>query len=865
MDERVLAAAPVDLRLAQRLSAELGVSRITGEILARRGFGDAAAARAFLHPDFKLHSPYLLPGVAEAAARIDRALKRGETIAVHGDYDADGVTATFLLTEVLRSLGGEVVWHLPNRFSEGYGLSARAVEALAEQGARLLVTVDCGVTAVAEVARARELGLDVVVTDHHEPKEELPDCVVVDPRLGGYPCPHLAGVGVALKLAHALLQQRGPDRVELPLSLRPYVDLVAVGTVADVVPLVDENRALVMMGLGRLRSAPRPGLAALLEVSGVAPADVESSTLGYRLGPRLNAAGRLDDASLAMELLGATDRQTALPLALKLNELNAARQDIEAAMAVEALAMVPDPPPPALVLSSPDWHEGVVGIVASRLVEQVNRPAILLSESDGEAAGSGRSIPGFDLLAAVTACSAPLLSFGGHRAACGLRLRRDDLPAFREAFTAYAGDHLAETDLARRTRIDAVACGDELTLAVADELELFAPHGLGNPQITLLLHAAEVHARGTTRNGRHLQSSVRCDQASCSAIHFDFADNGGQPVPEARYDIPLLLRKNAYGGMVSAQVQVKGLFRLDDEAHDLCPTACDLGCPERVSGDGFWRLLDELAADEATPFAPGGGREAEAEDRAAAAIDDPRVVDRRGRPVLSTLAALLTSGERLLVLVADVARRRPLLARDLSLAHLRATGLYLNASCLPRRLPLACGAAGESAPDVVMASTATAAAHPELVAAFSHVAFVDPPFSAAALHSVLAAAGETACVHALWGQNEVHFAGKVASGEYDLDAELRRVYRVLSQADGRPFDDGLERELAAHGRFLAKLPTLAVARATLLEAGLVVSEGGKNRVRKVDGKVDLTTSPTYRRWHRRHTSQYLQRCLTARI
>ena len=173
MDERVLAAAPVDLRLAQRLSAELGVSRITGEILARRGFADAAAARAFLHPDFKLHSPYLLPGVAEAAARIDRALKRGETIAVHGDYDADGVTATFLLTEVLRSLGGEVVWHLPNRFSEGYGLSARAVEVLAEQGARLLVTVDCGVTAVAEVARARELGLDVVVTDHHEPKEEL--------------------------------------------------------------------------------------------------------------------------------------------------------------------------------------------------------------------------------------------------------------------------------------------------------------------------------------------------------------------------------------------------------------------------------------------------------------------------------------------------------------------------------------------------------------------------------------------------------------------------------------------------------------------------------------------------------------------
>ena len=440
MDERVLAAAPVDLRLAQRLSAELGVSRITGEILARRGFADAAAARAFLHPDFKLHSPYLLPGVAEAAARIDRALKRGETIAVHGDYDADGVTATFLLTEVLRSLGGEVVWHLPNRFSEGYGLSARAVEALAEQGARLLVTVDCGITAVAEVARARELGLDVVVTDHHEPKDELPQCIVVDPRLGGYPFPHLAGVGVALKLAHALLQQRGADRVELPLSLRPYVDLVAVGTVADVVPLVDENRALVMMGLGRLRSAPRPGLAALLEVSGVAPADVEASTLGYRLGPRLNAAGRLDDASLAMELLGAADRETALPLALKLNELNAARQDIEAAMVSEALAMVPDPPPPALVLSSPDWHEGVVGIVASRVVEQVNRPDDPPQRERRRSGRFGTQHPGVRPARGGDACSAPCspsaaiappAAFVCGATTCGR--------VFREAFTAYAG------------------------------------------------------------------------------------------------------------------------------------------------------------------------------------------------------------------------------------------------------------------------------------------------------------------------------------------------------------------------------------------------------------------------------------------
>jgi hypothetical protein len=236
------------------------------------------------------------------------------------------------------------------------------------------------------------------------------------------------------------------------------------------------------------------------------------------------------------------------------------------------------------------------------------------------------------------------------------------------------------------------------------------------------------------------------------------------------------------------------------------------------------------------------------------------------RPVRSTLASLLASGERLLVLVADVARRRPLLTRDLPLQHLRRDGLYLNAACLPRRLSLALGAAPHhQAAEVVVASTVVAAAHPELVEPFGHVAFVDPPFSAAALDAVLAAAGERACVHALWGENEVHFAGKVAAAEYDLDVALRRVYRVLSRADGRPFDGDLERELAANGRLLAKLPTLAAAVATLREAGLLASEGGKNRVRRVNGKVDLTTSPTYRRWHRPHTSQFLQRCLTARI
>ena len=306
MREQTWQIEPVDLRAAAVLADELQIGRLAAEVLARRGLTDPAAAHAFLHPDYLVHSPYLLDGMAEARKRIDQALGGGETIAVYGDYDADGITATFLLSEFLRTqMGADVVWRLPNRLTEGYGIAAEALDELAAAGVGLVVTVDCGVGAHTEVEHAQELGLDVIVTDHHEPIGRVPDCIVVDPKLGRYPFPHLAGVGVALKLAHALLEDRRDDRVELPLALRPFLDVVAVGTIADVVPLLDENRSLAAMGIGRLRSAPRPGLAALLEVSETRPDDVDAATVGFRLAPRLNAAGRLEDASQAVELLGA--------------------------------------------------------------------------------------------------------------------------------------------------------------------------------------------------------------------------------------------------------------------------------------------------------------------------------------------------------------------------------------------------------------------------------------------------------------------------------------------------------------------------------------------------------------------------------
>lgn len=840
--------APVSYADVRRLAAELDVSEVMAQVLVRRGFSDASAAHAFLHPDYRVHNPYLMAGMTEARRRLDKALQRGEPIAVHGDYDADGITATFLLVRVLEELGADVRWHLPNRFSEGYGVSGAAVEELAAGGVKLLVTVDCGINARAEVARAGELGMDVIVTDHHEMEGPRPDCVVVTPKLPGYPCPQLAGVGVAFKLAHALLEEPTEARVEVPLALRPLSDVVAIGTIADIVPLVDENRVLASIGLGRLRSSPRPGLAALMEVAGVKADGVNAGAVGFRLAPRLNAAGRLEDASLAMELLGCADRDTALPMALRLNELNQERQAIEAGILAAAAEMVPDPPPPALVLSSPAWHEGVVGIVASRVAERFNRPAILLSEGDDEAKGSGRSIPGFDLLGAVERSAEHLLAFGGHRAACGLRLRREHIPAFRAAFVAQAAAALSEADLVRTQLVDAVVGGHDLTLGLADELELLAPHGFGNRKVTLLLHGAEVVGPRLTRDHRHAQYRVRCDGATCQAIHFNF-DKLQELTEPGRFDVPLGLSKNEYNGAVSAQAEVRGLHRLGEPDRDVCATACDLSCPDRLTGGALWGELRE------GPSWPGDGEPA----ALAEARRDGRLLDRRGRPAVSTLTSLAAGGERVLVLVADVARRRPLLSRDVLSPQLTRRAAYLQSACVGRLGEALAG------PDVVLTGYDVVAARPQLAAAFAHVVLLDPPFTRSLLAAVAAAAPE-AWVHALWGRAEAGFAAQVAAAELDLDATMRRAWRALSAGSGR-FDEALEKEVLGGDPFLRSAGAVAAALRALRDAALLhVDEAGGYHLERPQSKVDVTQTDTYRAWHTLfQTSDFLRTCLTAGI
>jgi single-stranded-DNA-specific exonuclease len=455
------------------LASALGLSETTASVLVRRGYSDPARARAFLEADILEHDPFLLGDMEAACTAIRAAIADGKPICVHGDYDVDGICATALAVTVLRELGAEVSWHLPSRFEEGYGLSGETLTRLAGEETGLVLTVDCGITAVEEVAHAKELGLDVVVTDHHRPGETLPDCPVVATRPSDYPFPELCGTGVVYKLAQAL-GAAGLDR---------RLDLVALATVADVVPLLDENRGLVAAGLKRLAVTTNPGLRALMGAARVDPATVDVGAIGFRLAPRINAAGRLGHPGTALELLLTDDPKEADRLAGELETLNRDRQAVEERILREALAQVAEWPEAkqrrrGYVLAGEDWHRGVIGIVASRLVERFHRPVVLIAGGDEEWTGSGRSIPDFDLHGALGACAGLLGRWGGHRAAAGLSICPENVEAFAEAFAARAGEDLAEEDLAPVVHVDAVVRGTELTLDRCAELERLAPFGL---------------------------------------------------------------------------------------------------------------------------------------------------------------------------------------------------------------------------------------------------------------------------------------------------------------------------------------------------------------------------------------------------
>jgi single-stranded-DNA-specific exonuclease len=550
------------------LAHELDISEVTAAILVRRGHRGAEAARAFLEPERPGHDPLLLGDMAAAVERLRAAAAAGEKICVHGDYDVDGICATALAVLTLRELGADVTWHLPSRFEEGYGVSSGTIERLAEGGIDLLLTVDCGITAVAEVAAAKALGVDVIVTDHHRPGETLPDCPIVATRPSAYPFPELCGTGVVHKLAQALL---GPEH---PAVTR-HLDLVALATIADVVPLVDENRSLATAGLRSLARTQKPGLRALMRSARVDPAVIDTTAVGFRLAPRINAAGRLGRPDAALHLILTEDRHEAELLAGEIETLNRDRQAVEERILRAAVALIEGWPETkcrrrGYVVWGEDWHEGVIGIVAARLVERFNRPIVMIAGSGEEWKGSGRSIPRFDLHGALGACSEHLERFGGHRAAAGLTIRHDRLEAFAEAFAAHADAELADDELVRVTEIDAIVPAASLTLGLARELDRLAPFGLGNPDLTLLVASCEAVDPATVGEGKHLRFRVRQNgQDAGSAIAFGFGAQLEQMRGAGRYDIAFRLKQNHWNGTVSPQLVVRRLFDAPEAYDDL--------------------------------------------------------------------------------------------------------------------------------------------------------------------------------------------------------------------------------------------------------------------------------------------------------
>ncbi len=550
---------PLDLATSSTLSRELGLSEVTAAVLARRGYDDPERARRFLHAELPGHDPFLLGDMAVAIEQIRAAIDAGTRICVHGDYDVDGICATALAVLYLRELHADVVWRLPSRFEEGYGVSSATLARLAADGVGLVVTVDCGITAVEEVAEAKTLGLDVVVTDHHRPGDTLPDCPVVATRPSSYPFPELCGAGVVYKLGEALLGSAHP-------ALKRNLDLVALATIADVVPLIDENRALAAAGLLALACTRRPGLQALMRSSRVDPAAVDSSAVGFRLAPRINAAGRLGRPDAALELILTDNPEEARKLASELEDLNRDRQAVEDRILREATALVDALPERerrrrGYVLWSEDWHEGVIGIVASRLVERFSRPVVLIAGSQDGWKGSGRSVSRFDLHGALAVCSSHLERFGGHRAAAGLSIEEASIEAFAEAFAAHADANLADEDLYPVTTVDAVVSAEELTLPLAQELDRLAPFGLGNPDVTLLVPATQPFEPATVGEGKHLRFRVRQNGRDAgSAIAFGQGSQLDRLRATGLFDVACRLKENRWNGTVAPQLVVRRLF-----------------------------------------------------------------------------------------------------------------------------------------------------------------------------------------------------------------------------------------------------------------------------------------------------------------
>ena len=539
------------------------IPRPVATILANRGIVEPHEAARFLSSSLAdLHDPFLMLGMEKAVLRLAKAVANSEIVCVYGDYDVDGITSTSLLMEFFRSIGLPSFYHIPLRIEEGYGLSEEGLKTVVDRGARVIISVDCGITSMNEAVLCRSLGVDLIITDHHMPGDDIPPAfAVINPMQHGCPFPfkQLAGVGVAFNLMVALrirLREEGRFKNAMEPNLREFLDLVALGTVADIVPLMDENRILVMYGLAQLTVSKRTGIQALKDVAGI-KGEVSCGAVGFRLAPRLNAAGRLEDAALGVELLLCRDRHKADIMAAELDAGNTERQAIEQAILEEALAMVRGNRSlrkrRSIVLASESWHPGVIGIVASRMVDIFHRPTILIALNKGNGRGSGRSIPAFHLHDALKSCSEHLIKFGGHKHAVGLSIEESTLESFVESFDDVACGLLSPDDLVPELSVDLALNPEEIDCGLAETMAALAPFGMGNPEPVFIMEGARVANKRVLKE-RHLKLNLVAGGKSFDAIGFNMAERRDVP---ALIDVAFSLEVNEWNGRKTVQLRLR--------------------------------------------------------------------------------------------------------------------------------------------------------------------------------------------------------------------------------------------------------------------------------------------------------------------
>ena len=530
-----------------------GYSPLTAMVLSSRGIGGKEEAHNYLSCDAFLPDPFLMTDMDLAAGRVGLALARGEKIAVFGDYDVDGITATCLLTDFLRAQGGDVVSYIPGRLEEGYGLNPIAIRQLHSEGVNLIITVDCGITAVAEAEMCHNLGIDLVITDHHECKEVLPRAVaVVDPHRpdGGYPHKNLSGVGVAFKLAAAL---RGSQEE----VLAEYADMVCLGTVADVMLLQGENRVFVKRGLELLRHTSRPGIAALMDECGCAPDTVSSSSIGFMLAPRINAAGRMGQIGLAIELFLTDDPQRATDVAHALCELNRQRQAVESEIYNQAIAMLPaGQVPEAIVLADESWHQGVVGIVASRIAEEFCCPTFLICLDGEHGKASSRSHGGFNLFTSLTTLAPLLESYGGHELAAGFTITRSNIPEFRREIAKLAAGFYSDDTPRTALDIDCAIPPELLTIGSIDSLNVLEPCGSGCPKPVLMMQSLTIERINMVGSGRHMRLRLRRGRHTFNAIYFSATPESASVCLGDLVDVAFVPQINEFRGERTVQMNI---------------------------------------------------------------------------------------------------------------------------------------------------------------------------------------------------------------------------------------------------------------------------------------------------------------------